>query len=219
VVADSSEVLTRAPENIKVLYRRALAYESLSQYSECQDDINRLLRLDPTHKLALQTHERLQKVLATPSPPKPQATTNQIVPTPAVKEEGADDSSTSAWKLETMKKEALQYLGNGSVAKAVNVLQSALKVAQEDTTTDADQILSLQHLLASAHASQENYDLSLATAEEILKKNPNNFKALLRAGDSAFHLVSIFSDRWLFAEWSIGSVAVGKTICDPCPPS
>jgi hypothetical protein len=106
-------------------------------------------------------------------------------------QQGSEDS---AWKLETMKKEALQCLGNGAVPKAITVLQNALSLARatDKGTTDADQILSLQQLLASAYASQESYGPSLETAEEILQKNPNNFKALLRAGDSAFHLVSLF---------------------------
>jgi tetratricopeptide (TPR) repeat protein len=197
VIADSSEVLSRSPENIKVLYRRALAYEALSQFSECQEDIQRILRQEPNHQLALKTKERLQKALAAPAPLSPRKAKASVTvasePVASSKEQqgGGEDS---AWKLETMKKEALQYLGNGAVPKAIAVLQNALSLARatDKGSTDADQILSLQQLLASAYASQESYGPSLETAEEILQKNPNNFKALLRAGDSAFHLVSLF---------------------------
>lgn len=177
---DTTKVLTLSPNNLKVLYRRALAYEALSDIVKSQQDIDEILRLDPNNQLAQKTNERLQKVLIQKSPPKAKASSSS-----SVKSSSSKDSSN--WQVDTLKNEALKYLSKGSVGRAVEVLTQALELAQSDG--DVDQILSIRQLLARAYVSLEDYEKSLEVSEEILRDYPNNFLALSRAGDSAFHLV------------------------------
>lgn len=87
-----------------------------------------------------------------------------------------------------MKKAALKHLENGKLENAINVLEKALSNSSSGKT-NSDQILSLQQLLASTYASLENHEKSFEISELILKQDSNNFKALLRATDSAIHLV------------------------------
>lgn len=187
-----------SPNNLKVLYRRALAYESLSEITKSQDDIDKILQLDPDNQLALKTKERLQKALSK-SPTKPKSLNSSPVKSP----------SSSNWQVETMKKDALQHLSNGAVTKAIEILQEALQLGVADG--DSDQILSVQQLLARAYSSLGNYGRSLEICEEILKSNSNNFLALSRAGDSAFHLVWQLQ---LMCLCFLGQPGEGKGICD-----
>lgn len=165
-------MLSQAPDNLKVLYRRALAYEGMGNYSSSFEDIQKILELDPTNQLALKTLERLQKVLPRDAPIQ-------------TKDHAPPEETTTNWKLEVAKKEAKKYLENGSVEKAVAVLERAL----EEGTIDSDQLLSSRQLLAGAYASLEDYQKVLEVSEAILRGNPSNFKALSRAGDAAYRLV------------------------------
>jgi tetratricopeptide (TPR) repeat protein len=188
-------VLSQAPDNLKVLYRRALAYEAMANFSKSLEDIQKILQLDPTNQLALKTRERLQKVLpasassSSPrSPSAPLASKPQHQGSPSQAQSAAPPEETSEdWKLETAKKEALKFLQNGSVEKAVAVLEGALSDAE--VAADSDQLLSLRQLLAGAYTSLEDYQKVLKVSEAILHDHPNNFKALSRAGDAAYHLV------------------------------
>ena len=169
------------------MYRRACAYEALSNTKKCQDDINQILLLDPKNQLAIKTNERLQKIVqpttTTTTTSTKQKKSAPPIPTPS--------DETSDWGLEVMKKVALKHLENGKLENAINVLEKALNNSSS-TTTDPDQILSIRQLLASTYSSIENHEKSFEISELILTKDPNNFKALLRASDSALHLVSNF---------------------------
>jgi hypothetical protein len=72
VIADCSEVLSRVPDNLKVLYRRALANKALSHFALAHEDIRRMLQIEPTNSIAITLDQKLQEILATPSPPAPQ---------------------------------------------------------------------------------------------------------------------------------------------------
>jgi hypothetical protein len=71
----------------------------------------------------------------------------------------------------------------------VSVLEAALLSASPSSPASSDQLLATRQLLAGAYASLEDFQKVLEVSEAILRENPNNFKALSRAGDAAFHLV------------------------------
>lgn len=51
-IEDSSFVLSKEPENVKAMYRRALAYNALGRHAEAVGDLERLLVVEPKNQMA-----------------------------------------------------------------------------------------------------------------------------------------------------------------------
>jgi len=60
VVSDCSECLNIQPNNVKALIRRGLAYESLEKYKLALEDLQKVLQIDPSVKVAIQAVSRIK---------------------------------------------------------------------------------------------------------------------------------------------------------------
>jgi tetratricopeptide (TPR) repeat protein len=63
VVADSSWVLEREPDNLKALIRRMIALEPMEKYEKALADARHILRLCPGHEVANKVQHRLSRLV------------------------------------------------------------------------------------------------------------------------------------------------------------
>jgi cytochrome c-type biogenesis protein CcmH/NrfG len=59
-MSDATEALLQDPQSVKALFRRATALEKLQLFGRAQEDLRRLLEIEPTNKEASAMLERMQ---------------------------------------------------------------------------------------------------------------------------------------------------------------
>ncbi|KAF4136398.1 Tetratricopeptide repeat [Phytophthora infestans] len=62
-VDDCTQAVTLSPTYVKALLRRAEAFEKLDKLEEALADYDAVLKIDPTVRTAVKSHERLQKIV------------------------------------------------------------------------------------------------------------------------------------------------------------
>jgi hypothetical protein len=180
-------VLGLEPDNLKALYRRALALGMVGRVGEALLDVKHLLSIDAGNVQALRLCEKL-------------GVDTQSLLMGSVYGEASFDS---------MKEQAKALLAEGRPLEVVALLQSFASsemsalvssqfLLQSDLTT-------LLHLLSAAHSLLGDQLSTIGCYDIILTVDPTNFKALLKRGQA--HLsVAITVNRISF--WCDNSISL-----------
>jgi len=156
------------------LYRRAASLHELGNNAQALSDLARLLAHDGGNALALQLKEKIK--------------TSEISASPSSNSLDAEFEL----EVESLRQKALQKLGEGNGVEAAAILENALLLPSlssgEPTESKTELVVTLLHLLVSAHFASENYVQALEAASKILFRQPKNFKALLKRAEAAHKL-------------------------------
>ena len=163
---DASVVISIEPSNMKALYRRALAFEALNDYSAAHVDAEELCKLDSRNEEASALRKRLKELIS---------------------KREADEKSI--WTVENSKRKAIQFLEENRPDKAIPVLVDALALSIEPAMS-SDTRIGLLHLLVSAHFAVDKLEDAVESCKNIISIDKNNFKAHLRLAETYMKLVS-----------------------------
>lgn len=179
---DSTSVLNQEPNNVKALYRRAVALEAQQRGEEALNDLNKVLSLSADNVLAQELHSAISKRLAAERSVPP-------VPVPSLAPAAGREVTIDVQKL---RQKAQQLLGDGLNDKVISLLAGHLRSVDEPPFSDllqSDQT-SLLHLLATAYSSTEDYAHAVAVQATILQIDPSNARALFKRAEGQLQLAA-----------------------------
>lgn len=205
---DSSSVLRQEPNNVKALYRRAVALDAQQRGAEALADLKKILALDANNLLAMELHSSISAKLATTSEILPLTPPSIAPPVPppsaaCVAKPGASSQAAGeppippanrevTIDVQKLRQKAQQLLGDGLNDKVIALLAQHLRAVDQPPFSDllqSDQT-SLLHLLATAYSSTEDYAHAVAVQAAILHIDPTNARALFKRAEGQLQLAA-----------------------------